>query len=97
MCDRYGPTPRIGIDFVKLPDAFVDYKRLYDAAFENLSVVDCFEDNNSKLLDSDEARLTVFLIRRDDSKGDSLLHAYLDTITPLVRHKLKMKCIEILK
>src|SRR5712691_4400430 len=32
MFDKYGPTPRICIDFVYNPDVFAQYKAFYDAA-----------------------------------------------------------------
>jgi hypothetical protein len=66
MFEDYGPTPRICIDFVINPDSLVEYKSLYDKTSYDLSK-DKFMDIaiNNKLLDLNDASLTICLISRD--------------------------------
>ena len=90
MFEEYGPTPRICIDFVINPDSLVEYKSLYDMTSYNLSK-DKFMDiaENNKLLDLDDASLTVCLISRNTLGPDSLVQPSMDFTTPSVDAKLR--------
>jgi hypothetical protein len=68
------------------PDSLVEYKSLYDMTSYDLSK-DKFMDIaiNNKLLDLDDASLTVCLISRNTLGPDSLVQPSMDFTTPKVK------------
>jgi hypothetical protein len=65
MFDKYGPTPRICIDFVYNPDIFAQYRAFYDEAMRgDIDILDKYRDiyTNGKMFDMDEASQTIYFI-----------------------------------
>ena len=82
MFDKYGPTPRICIDFVNNPDISVQYKELYIEATKGL-LLDRYLDvySKGKMFDMDELTQTVFLLVPEVKAGGIHIHHRLEPIT----------------
>jgi len=90
MYDKYGPTPRICIDFVYNPDISVQYKNLYAEATHGDFVkkyCDIISDGN--MFDLDGPSQTICLINRNLEEEEHLVHPSLDLINFDVRNKFK--------
>ena len=88
MYDKYGPTPRICIDFVNNPDISVQYKELYTQAAEGI-LLDMYRDiySKGKMFDMDELSQTVFLLVPELKCGDIHIHHRLEPISRAIKTK----------
>jgi hypothetical protein len=88
MYDKYGPTPRICIDFVNNPDISVQYKELYANATKG-ALMDRYLDiySKGKMFDMDEPSQTVFLLVPELKAGDIHIHHRLEPISSALKTK----------
>jgi hypothetical protein len=88
MFDKYGPTPRICIDFVNNPDISVQYKELYTEATKGV-LLDRYFDiySKGKMFDMDELSQTVFLLVPELKVSETHIHHRLEPISCALKTK----------
>jgi hypothetical protein len=97
MYDKYGPTPRICIDFVLSPDIALRYIEFYSEAMQG-NIADLYNDiySNGKMFDMDEVSQTIFFIGADWKQGlpNRLLCWRLEPINHAVKTKFEKEVME---
>jgi len=94
MYDKYGPTPRICIDFVHNPDISVQYKDLYTEATKG-DLLDPYLDiySKGKMFDMDELSQTIYLLVPEPKAG-SPVHHRLEPINRALKTKFDKRIAE---
>ena len=95
MYDKYGPMPRICIDFVYNPDVFAQYQDLYAGANQG-DLLDNYHNiySKGKMFDLDESSQTMYLLAPEWKAESPLVHHRLEPINRDLKTKFDKQIME---